>query len=198
MLNEMTSSPEAARLFGELRQNWVWLLALGILFLLLGVIGLGMTFMMTVASMVLFGMLLLIGGGAQLVEVFMTRGWKGMAWQLLIGVLYVVAGIVAIRNPVDAALALTLILSWIIIGIGLLRIILAIQHRTAQGWAWSLVGGIITLLLGMMILYRWPVSGLWAIGLFVSVELIVNGWSNISLALAAKNSPEEELAASPA
>lgn len=187
-----------ARLFGELKRNWGWLLALGILFLLLGIAGLGMTFSMTVASVMFFGVLLLIGGIAQLIEAFKTKGWKGIVWQLLIGGLYVVAGVVTIQNPVDASLALTLMLSWIIIGIGILRIILAIQHRATKGWGWSLAGGIVTLLLGLMILARWPVSGLWAIGLFVSIELIVNGWSTIFLALAAKNAPEQDPAASPA
>ena len=186
MSNELTLSPDAAHLFGELKKNWGWLLALGILFVVLGMIGLGMTFTVTVASVVFFGVLLLLGGGAQLVEAFKGKGWKGTVWHVLIGLLYLVAGVVTIQNPVGASVALTLILAWIIIGIGLLRIILAVQHRAATGWGWSLAGGIVTLLLGMMILARWPQSGLWIIGLFVAIELISNGWSSIFIALAAR------------
>ena len=37
-----------------------------------------------------------------------------------------------------------------------------------------------------MILARWPVSGLWVIGLFVAIEMIFGGWSYIFIALGAK------------
>ena len=51
---------------------------------------------------------------------------------------------------------------------------------------WPLLGGIAALALGFMIIARWPVSRLWVIGLFVAIELIVNGWSCVFIALAAK------------
>jgi len=47
--------------------------------------------------------------------------------------------------------------------------------------------GIVTILLGLMIINQWPVSGLWVIGLFVAIEIIFAGWSHIMIALAAKN-----------
>ena len=55
----MTATGES--LFGELQKNWGWLLALGILSIVLGVIGLGMTFALTVASVFVYGVLILVG-----------------------------------------------------------------------------------------------------------------------------------------
>jgi uncharacterized membrane protein HdeD (DUF308 family) len=52
------------------------------------------------------------------------------------------------------------------------------------------LGGIITLLLGLMILARWPSSALWVIGLFLAIELIVNGWTQILVAVAARRSSQ--------
>jgi uncharacterized membrane protein HdeD (DUF308 family) len=55
-----------------------------------------------------------------------------------------------------------------------------------------LAGGIVTILLGGMIISGWPMSGLWVIGLFVAVELIVNGWTSVFVALAARSAAKEE------
>jgi uncharacterized membrane protein HdeD (DUF308 family) len=173
-------------LFGDLQKNWGWLLAWGILSILLGVIGLGMTFALTLASVLFFGVLILVGGVIQFVEAFKCKGWKGFLWYMLIAVLYVIAGIAVIANPVAASMLFTLMLAGAILAIGIIRIIMAFQHRGTKGWGWLLFGGIVAVLLGAMIASRWPVSGLWVIGLFVAIELIMNGWTYVFVALAAK------------
>lgn len=60
--NETALSGRGGVVLGEVQENWGWLLALGLLFIILGVIGLGRTFALTVASAMFFGILLLIGG----------------------------------------------------------------------------------------------------------------------------------------
>lgn len=175
-----------AEAFGEVSRNWGWLLALGILFVILGTIGLGMTFTLTVASVLFFGVLMLVGGGAQLVQAFQDKGWKSVIWHVLIALLYIGAGIIVVRNPVGASLLLTAMLAGALVAVGVVRIIMAFQLRGDSGWVWLLLGGIVTLLLGLMIFSKWPVSGLWVIGLFVAIEMIVNGWSYVAIALAAR------------
>jgi uncharacterized membrane protein HdeD (DUF308 family) len=81
----------------------------------------------------------------------------------------------------------TLLLAGAILVTGVLRIVMAFQHRDASGWGWLLFGGVVAVVLGLMIVSAWPVSGLWVIGLFVAIELIVNGWSAVILALAARD-----------
>jgi uncharacterized membrane protein HdeD (DUF308 family) len=185
----MVTNPalNADELFGQVRANWGWLLALGVLFLLLGTLGLGRVTALTVGSVMFFGVLAIIGGAAQLAQVFKCSGWKAVLVHVLIGALYVAAGLEMLTNPIGASVVLTLFLGATIGAIGLLRIVFAFQHRGTTGWVWTLLGGIVTVVLSFMILSSWPVSGLWIIGLFVSVELIVNGWSTIFLALAARN-----------
>lgn len=175
--------------FGQLSANWAWLLALGIMFVVLGTFGIGMASIVTLGSVVFFGVMLLVGGAAQLVQAFKCSGWKAIVWQILIGVLYLVAGVEVITNPVGASVILTLLLGATIGAVGAARIVLAINHRGTAGWTWTLIGGAVTVLLSFMILSQWPVSGMWVIGLLISVEMIVNGWSAIVLALAAKNAP---------
>lgn len=71
--------------------------------------------------------------------------------------------------------------------IGILRIGMALQLRGFRNWIWPLLGGIIAILLGVMIVAGWPFSGLWVIGLFVAIEIIIDGWTCIVIALTAKS-----------
>ena len=68
MTGEKASGNAQETVFGEVRRNWGWLLGLGIIFVILGIIGLGMTFAVTMASVMMFGVLLLVGAGAQFVD----------------------------------------------------------------------------------------------------------------------------------
>jgi len=178
--------PPRIGLFGELEKNWGWLMAFGVASIILGSIGLGMSFMLTLASMVLFGALLVAGGVFQILDAFKCSGWKGAVWHVLIGLLYVVGGVIVMVDPVMASETFTLVLAGILIAVGLIRLIMAVQLRSAKGWYWPLLSGLVSLALGAMILAKWPASGLFVIGLIIAVELIFNGWAYLFVALAAR------------
>jgi len=197
MSTPLDSSLAAAQLafFGNLRKNWGWLLAFGILAILLGMLGLGMTFGLTLASIELFGILLIVGGAFQLFNAFKCKGWKSTVWHLLIALLYIAAGVIMVIDPVLASVTLTLVIAWILIAVGIMRSIMAFQMRKASGWYWPLISGIVSIALGVMIIVQWPISGLWVIGLFVAIELILHGWSYVFVALAARKAGKDETAA---
>ena len=179
------AGPDA--LFGNLKKNWGWILALGILLIILGTIGLYMTLFLTLASVFSFGILLLIGGVAQFVHAFKARGWKSIALSLFIAVLYILSGVMVIANPVAASGVLTLMLAGAIIGIGIFRIAMGLQLRGFKNWIWPLLSGIIAILMGAVITLQWPISGFWVLGLFVAIEMIMNGWATIAIAATVKN-----------
>jgi uncharacterized membrane protein HdeD (DUF308 family) len=192
----MASAGEAVaigrgRIFGALEKNWGWLLALGILFLVLGMIGIGMAVALTVASLLVFGVLLVAGGVVQLIEAFKNTGWKSVLWHVLIALLYIVAGIIVFTNPVLASKVFTLMLAGAILFIGIFRVIMALQHRGTSGWGWTLLAGLISIVLAILIFQSWPVSALWLIGMFVAIDLIVSGWSYVFLALAARKAGQQ-------
>ena len=187
-----------AAVFGTLKKNWGWLLALGIVSIVLGTIGLYMTFALTLASVLFFGALILAAGLLQLVQAFSCKGWKSVLGHVLIALLYVAAGVLIIVDPVLASGVLTLVLAGILIAVGVIHIMMGIQQRKAvTGWYWSVLSGIVSILLGGMIVLQWPVSGLWVIGLFVAIELILNGWSYVFVALAARKAGAADSTASP-
>jgi uncharacterized membrane protein HdeD (DUF308 family) len=175
-----------AEVLGDLIHNWGWLLALGLVLVALGTIGLGMTFWLTLATVFIFGIFLLIAGVLQLVQAIKCRGWRSVLWHVVIAILYVVAGLDIIEDPLRASALLTLLLGGALIGIGVVRIVMALQWRGFKNWIWPLIGGIAAIILGFMILTQWPISGFWVIGLFVSIEMIFSGWSYIIIALGAR------------
>jgi len=162
-------------------------MALGILFVALGTVGLATLFTATLASILYLGALLLIGGTVQTVQAFTFHGWRNIVSHLLMGALYLLAAYLVVTNPVAMSLTLTLVLAATLVGLGVVRGVTAVMHREYSRWGWLLFSGILTTLLGAMIMAQWPISGFWAIGLFVAIDLIFHGWSYIGLALAVKD-----------
>jgi uncharacterized membrane protein HdeD (DUF308 family) len=179
------NTPAAAAAFGDVQKNWGWLLGLGVLAILLGTVGLGRALTVTLAGVFFFGWLILIAGIFELAELFQCRGWQSLVWQALVAVLHILAGIFVLQNPLLASSVFTLLLAAAIFAGGMLRIVLALQHRDHGGWIWALIGGIAGVVLGGMIASGWPASSFFVIGIFISIELILHGWTLVALALAA-------------
>ena len=173
---------------GELRRSWGWYLALGIVLIVLGMIAIGSTFVMTIASVFFFGWLLIIGGVMEVIHAFWHKRWAGFFLDLLTGILYVVAGWMMVTNPAESALLLTLVIAMFLVFEGVFRIVAAVAARYPH-WGWVMFNGVISLILGIMIWRQWPYSGLWVIGLFVGIEMLLNGWSLVMLSLTGRKLP---------
>lgn len=170
-----------------LSRNWGWLLALAILMIILGVMAVATPVYATFAVQVLLGWILLIGGIAQGIHAFMAKGWGGFLLELLSAVLYLAVGILLLVNPVEGALALTIVLAAFLVVEGIFKIVMAWRVRGHARWGWLLASGIVSLVLGALIWAEWPSSALWVIGLLVGVHLLFTGWALIMLALAARS-----------
>lgn len=174
---------------GEVRKNWGWLLVMGVALVILGTIGLYMAGTLTLASVLYFGILVMAGGLLMLIDAFKAEGWKEKVWEILIALAYLAAGIIMIANPAASAVWFTMFIAAFLLVSGIFRIIMGFQMRKAVGsWIWTVLGGFASILLAVMIFAQWPVSGIWVIGLFVAIELIMQGISMISIAFAARAS----------
>lgn len=176
----------------ELRRNWAWLLALGICLIILGVIALVDSVAVTVISMFLFGWILLVAGIVEAVQAFRHRRSGHLFLHLLNAVLSIIVGLLLLRHPLAGAIVLTLLMAAYFTVAGIFRIITALAARVPR-WGWALVDGIVTLIMGILIWTGWPVSGLWIIGLFIGIDLIFVGWSEVMLASAAHALPRESV-----
>ncbi len=183
----MTFTPDISEALkgrsGELRSKWGWFVALGIVTLIVGIIALGNLLVATVASVYFVGIMMLIAGGFEIVHSFGVKSWGGFLWWLLGGVLYAVAGFVALSNPLLASFVLTLVLAASLFASGLVRVWAGYKHWATQGSGWIIAAGIITALAGVVIAIGWPVNSLWVLGMFLAIDLIFQGWTCIALGL---------------
>jgi len=174
-------------LLGELGRNWGWMLALGLLYLGLGVAGIAMLFGLTIANILFIGILLVAGGTAQLLESIKCKGWKGMVWHVAIAALYIIAGVAVIIDPDMAVRLIALVVGGVLAAVGVARLLLAWQLRAkGAGWTWMALSAVIAIALAVMMAVQWPLPGLFAIALFVAIELLLQGSSTVGLALTAR------------
>jgi uncharacterized membrane protein HdeD (DUF308 family) len=171
----------------KVRDRWGWFLALGVLLIVFGIIAFANLFAATVASVFYIGMLMLIGGFAYLVHAFQVKGWEhGLYWGLS-GALYTIAGLLAFWNPALTAVVLTLLMAIALMVAGIFRIWIGVKMRPARGAGWIIVAGIVTALAGLIIALGWPVNSLFVLGIFLAVDLMIQGWAMVALALAARS-----------
>lgn len=164
------SSPE----FGD-RTQPMWLcLLLGFVFIVAGIIVLGDVVVATIISAFFIGIVAIAAGIFEIVHAFWTKGWGGFIWQIILGILYIVAGYILVTQPVAGALALTWVIGIVLVASGVVRIFLGFTHWAAGGWL-LLLSGIFGIIAGLIILSGWPVTGLWIIGLLLGFDLIFHG-----------------------
>ena len=173
----------------ELKRNWGWLLGLGILFILMGTIGLGMVGGITLVSMFFLGVVLMIAGGFQLIDVFKSKLWKGALSHALVGLCYIAGGCLVVYDPFLASSIITAALAGVLIVIGAIRLMMASYLRDEKGWGWLFFAGLAAIVLGVMILMQWPLSGMWFIGMLIAIELMICGWVYVFTAFAIRGAP---------
>jgi len=194
MIHADTRVDLAALTMGMVTQNRKRLMGYGIISLIFGFIGLYMSTLMTISTILVIGIFMLLIGIVFSVEAFSAPRWKGKLLNLLLSVLYIGAGIVTVMNPLSSAVWFTLFLAVFLAMIGILRIIMAFQIKNkTRGWAWVLFGGLLNIMLGVLVYMGWPESGLWVIGMFISIELIIHGFNAIVLSRIVKERQKETL-----
>jgi uncharacterized membrane protein HdeD (DUF308 family) len=96
--------------------------------------------------------------------------------------LFGIAGLLLVTQPMRSAEVLTLFMAMFFLVGGLFQIVGSIAV-VLPGWGWQVADGLITLVLGVLVLAQWPASGLWVIGLFIGIDLIFYGCAWIALAV---------------
>jgi uncharacterized membrane protein HdeD (DUF308 family) len=144
---------------------WWLMLITGIAWIIVSMILLRFDYTSVSSISILFGIVALFAGAAEILVLFMAEGW----WKLLHGVLafvFIVAGIVAFVHPGDTFAALAAVFSFFLIFAGTFDIIISISSRhEIEVWWLQLVGGIIELALGF-----------WAAGYYGRSAVLLIAW----------------------
>ena len=163
-----------------------WSIALSVLLILAGLFAILVPPVSGIAVTLIFAWAMIFSGITHFVFAFKTHTTGGVLWEILVGAVYLFTGIYLLLHPLDALIALTLILAIYLFFEGVVETIQSFQLRPRHGANWLLFDGIVTLILAVMIWRSWPASTVWVIGTLVGISMIFSGFSRLMLSLAAK------------
>ncbi len=171
-----------------IRTSWAPFLVQGSIMMVLGAVAAIWPHISTLAADLYVGWVFLFSGLVGLVSMFIAPSASAFLWSLLTAALSLLVGVLLLWHPVEGAVTLTLLLVGFFIVEGIFQIAGAIQHRDAfpGTWGWLLMSGVADLSLAVMIIFGWPATASWVLGLFVGINLITSGLAITMVALAGR------------
>lgn len=171
----------------NIRKSLGWVIALSIGLIILGILAILMPGIASAFFTSVMGWISLFSGIVMIVQAFQSRPVRGFWLNLIVGIAYVIAGIYILFNVGAAVLALTFAFGILFIVEGIFTIIMAFTNRSGHRMSWLVaLNGVVTLILGIMVLNRFPFSAIWLIGLYAGISLLMNGVSLLAAAIAAR------------
>lgn len=171
-------------------ENRTPLMLMGVALVLLGLVALVYPLTTAIVVKIMMGWILLIAGISEIIFSFSTTKWGDFFLELIVGIVFTIAGVWLAFFPLTGIFTLTILLALAFLARGVLEIVSAFRMRPLEGWGWLLVAGILGVIVGLFILNQFPSSAAWAIGLLVGINLIASGIAYISLAYSAKKRGE--------
>jgi uncharacterized membrane protein HdeD (DUF308 family) len=172
----------------QIHDSWGWFVALGIGLVALGVACIMGDMTATLATVLAFGSLLIIGAVVALVQAFRARDWSGFFLFFLTALLRGFTGYVLIRYPFNGEVGITILLASLFVVGGLFRAVGASTVRFPN-WGWTALSGVVSMVLGVWVLTQLPLASQFFIGIVVGVDFIFDGIASITLGTAVRNVP---------
>src|SRR5215467_7457531 len=170
-----------------LARSWKGLLTVGIVAIVIGCIAILVPAVASVGTAIFIGWILVIAGAFLVAAAFSAHSVGSLLWRLLWALLTVIVGLWLIVEPHNGTLTLTFVLGVYFLFMGLTRITAAFIGRGQPNAGWVGLSGVCGLLIGILVLAKFPSSADWAIGLLVGIDLIFAGWTLTSIALVGKD-----------
>jgi len=158
---------------------------LGIVSILAGVFAVGHPLIVTLFGVIFIGASLVVNGVMQIIQSFMTKSWRDTFLSALCGVVSIVGGVLIMQEPVQGSVVVTLFLLAVLVVSGVSRIAIAFHHRDLPMWWLLALGGLGSVVVGVLLYLMLPWSGLWILGTLIGVELIFQGvgWMSFGMDL---------------
>lgn len=175
-----TAAPTGAR---SAAQSQPWrrfvFMAVGALIIAFGVAAALAPMMATFAASVWFGAAMLAAGVSGLLLLIVDWRARGFFWRLLWSLVAIIGGVCLLLHPWPGAFALTVILGAALMAQGIAALAHALAHRTHANCPWGrmAIGGALAIVLGGLLIWTLPHSGMITPGLFLAFNLISFGFS---------------------
>jgi uncharacterized membrane protein HdeD (DUF308 family) len=176
------------RMRAAVREHWKAFLIEGIVLVILGLAAIVLPPLASLAVTIYLGWMFLIMGILGLVMTFWARAMPGFWWSLISAILGIGAGVILLARPMQGVLTLTIVVGVYFLAEGVATIMYALEHRRELSGrsSWLIMSGAVDIVIAGLIITGLPGSAEWAIGLLVGINLLFGGASLIGMALAAR------------
>lgn len=166
-----------------LSRSWKTLMTVGVIAIFIGCVAILVPAVASVGTAIFIGWLLLIVGAVLVAAAFSAHSIGTLMLRMIWAILTVIVGLWLIVEPHNGTLTLTFVLGVYFLFMGLTRTVIAFIGRGQPNAGFVGLSGVAGLLIGILILAKFPSSADWAIGLLVGIDLIFAGWTLTSVAL---------------
>jgi uncharacterized membrane protein HdeD (DUF308 family) len=170
-----------------LGRSWKAVMAVGVILILVGCVAIVVPAVASVGTAIFIGWLLVILAAFLTAAAFSAHSLGSVAVRLIWALLTLVVGIWLIVEPHNGTLTLTLVLGIYFLLMGITRITVAFLGRGQPNAGLVGLSGAAGLVIGILVLVKFPSSADWAIGLLVGIDLIFAGWTLTSIALVGRD-----------
>lgn len=157
------------------RLGWGWMAFLAVVSIVGGVVALLNPLLSTLAVTLMAGWAFIFLGVLQVIHSFSVKDWSGFFWALGLGVLTLLVGLSLVFDPLAGSVSLTILVAAFFLATGVFKVMYALKLRPTSGWGWVIFSGIVSIVLGLMIMLGLPYSSLTVLGILLGIELISNG-----------------------
>jgi len=187
----MSEAVAPASWLKEAKKNSGWIIALGVIQIIVGLIALGAPLVAGIAVAIVAGVLLGLAGITRIIAALKAGSWGAGILGVLVGIFAILGSLIVMINPLFGLASLTLLLAVYFLVEGVTAVMLGFRIKPAKGWGWTVFSGIVTFILGGLIWSNWPISGVWAIGTLLGIHLIFEGWAEVAVGTAARAATTE-------
>ncbi|MGL5018211.1 MAG: HdeD family acid-resistance protein [Luteolibacter sp.] len=163
-----------------------WLIIGGILSIVVGFIAMGSPYLFSVLIAQYLGIATLVIGVISLFMAIVGKHNGHRVAEAFSGVIRIAAGIVLLRCIGSSVAIITLIFAGYLAAQGFIAILGAFKLRGNAGWIWTLINGVASLILALLVFSRWPGDSASILGLLFGIHTLFSGVSLLMLGLGSR------------
>jgi len=181
----MSTSPTLSSSINDLSKSRSWLITGGILSVFVGFLAMSFPLLFSIVIAQLLAAFILGSGIISVALAIFGKHSSHRVLEAFLGLIRIVAGIVLLNCLGSSIAVITLIMAVFLFVEGIFLVAASIKMRAHKGWIWTLVNGVASIVLAVMIQSRWPSDSDWVLGLFFGINMIFSGSSLLALGFAA-------------
>jgi uncharacterized membrane protein HdeD (DUF308 family) len=185
----MNTTPATSPL-ENLSQSRGWLIAAGVLSIIVGFMAIGSPYVFSAVIAQVIGIFAIVSGIIALSLSIFEKHQTHRLLNALFAIIRIAAGVIILTCALTSVAMLTLVLAIFLVVEGISAVAFSFKLRGHNGWGWTLLNGVASLALGIMVFNRWPSDAAWVLGLFYGINSLFFGSSLLALGLGAPKPAE--------